>query len=138
MMACSGSPERDHVLFSLLAALLATGTPRKVSETLLASLESASRDPLKAFRRGEPVAAFRFAAGRSFTPTLEHARLLQELLQARVWTRGCVERDLECRPVQIEAVVLMPHPCADGPGFPATATRGKASTRPSSAEWLRR
>ena len=45
----SSEDHPGHVLFSLLATLLANGTPRKVSDTLIANLESASRDPLGAF-----------------------------------------------------------------------------------------
>jgi hypothetical protein len=45
----SSEDHPGHVLFSLLATLLANGMPRKVSDTLLANLESASRDPLDTF-----------------------------------------------------------------------------------------
>jgi len=38
-----------HVLFPLFAVLLANGTPRTVSDALLAELESTSRDPLEVF-----------------------------------------------------------------------------------------
>ena len=43
------------MLFPLFAVLLANGTPRKVSDTLLADLESTCRDPLEAFSPDEVV-----------------------------------------------------------------------------------
>lgn len=45
----SSDDHPGHVLFSSLAMLLANGTARKVSDTLLANLESTCRDPLEAF-----------------------------------------------------------------------------------------
>jgi hypothetical protein len=44
----SSEDHPGHVLFPLFAVLLANGTPRKVSDTLLADLESTCRDPLDA------------------------------------------------------------------------------------------
>ena len=42
----SSGDHPGHVVFPSFAVLLANGTPRKVSDTLLADLESTSRDPL--------------------------------------------------------------------------------------------
>lgn len=49
----SGEDHPGHVLFPSFAVLLANGTPRKVSDTLLADLESTCRDPLEAFSPDE-------------------------------------------------------------------------------------
>jgi len=44
----SSEDHPGHVLFPLFVVLLANGTPRKASDTLLADLESTCRDPLDA------------------------------------------------------------------------------------------
>lgn len=48
-MGWSSQDHPGHLVFPLLAVLLANGTARKVSDTLLAELESTGRDVLAAF-----------------------------------------------------------------------------------------
>ena len=96
----SSEDHPGHVLFSLLATLLANGTPRKVSDTLLANLESASRDPLGTFSpdddEGRP---------RLVTPSI--VGLIQDI-------RSSVTLDEADRDVMIRAMRLAAEKRMDG------------------------